>query len=68
MKKNRGLGVGRAVVVPGVDLEGMTADQRDRAMARWLFGGQREREFRGGAPPLSAPMRDFLKPRYPPKK
>jgi hypothetical protein len=25
------------VVVPGVDLEGMSADERDRAMARWLF-------------------------------
>ena len=28
---------GRPVVVPGVDLEGMTGDERDRAMARWLF-------------------------------
>lgn len=26
-----------AVVVPGVDLEGMSTEQRDRAMARWLF-------------------------------
>ncbi len=30
-------GKGRAVVVPGVDLTGMTSDERDRAMARWLF-------------------------------
>jgi hypothetical protein len=26
-----------AVVIPGVDLEGMTREQRDRAAARWLF-------------------------------
>jgi len=29
---------GRAVVVPGVDLEGLTDDERDRAMSSWLFG------------------------------
>jgi len=30
-------GGGRPVVVPGVELAGMTDEQRDRAMARWLF-------------------------------
>lgn len=28
---------GRPVVVPGVNLEGMTNDERNRAMAKWLF-------------------------------
>lgn len=32
---------GRAVVVPGVDLEGLTGEQRDRAMATWLFADAR---------------------------
>lgn len=29
--------MGRPVVVPGVDLEGMNGEERNRAMARWLF-------------------------------
>lgn len=27
----------RPVVVPGVNLEGMTGEEKDRALARWLF-------------------------------